>query len=105
MEKGLYIGWLAEQGERVVGGCGLTLLEWGPTKQDLHPWRARVVNVFTDPAVRRQGVARILLQAAIQEAQRRGINTLSLGTSEMARTFYEDMGFTAYPNEMLKRGR
>ena len=40
MEGGLYLGWLAEQDGQVIGGVGLMFLEWGPTRQDSHPWRA-----------------------------------------------------------------
>jgi len=103
MERGLYLGWLAEQDGQVIGGVGLMFLEWGPTRHDSHPWRARIVNMFTAPAVRRQGCARALLQKAMQEAHRCGIGTLSLATSESARGLYAQAGFAQYPDEMLKR--
>jgi len=103
MDRGIYIGWLMERDGQVVGGLGLTLLEWGPSKQDSQSWRARVVNAFTVPTARRQGIARRLLQEAMQEAQRRGIGTLGLATSEMARSLYQEAGFVAYTSEMLKR--
>lgn len=102
MDRKVYLGWLAEQAGHVVAGSGLLLLEWGPSKYDLHPWRGRVVNVFTAPAVRRQGIAGAMLQAALQEAQRRGVGTLSLSTSEMARGLYERAGFVPYTSELLR---
>lgn len=103
LDRGTYLGWLAEQQGDVVGGCGLVLLEWGPTRDDPSPWRGRIVNVFTAPVVRRQGVARRLLEHALEEAWRRGLRTLSLGTTEMARGLYEEAGFRPSGSEMLRR--
>lgn len=103
MARGLYLGWLAEQDGHIVAGSGLLLLEWGPTKQDSHPWRGRVVNVFAAPSVRRQGIARRLLEEVMHDARRRGIRTLSLATSDMARGLYEQAGFSPSISEMLRR--
>lgn len=103
LTRGVYLGWLAERQGAVVGGAGLTLLEWGPTRDDPSPVRARVVNVFTAPEWRRQGVARTLLEEALRAAQMRGIRTLNLGTTEQARSLYEELGFSASPHEMLRR--
>lgn len=103
MNQGTYLGWLAEQQGDVVGGCGLVLLDWGPTRDDPNPCRGRIVNVFTAPTVRRQGVARRLLDHALEEARQRGLRTLSLGTTEMARGLYEQAGFRPSGSELLRR--
>jgi len=103
MERDLYLGWVAESAGEVVGGCGLVMLEWGPTREDPSPWRGRIVNVYTASAVRRQGVARLLLGHALQEARQRGLHTLSLGTTEMARGLYEQVGFRPSGSELVRR--
>lgn len=103
LRRGVYLGWLAVQGETVVGGAGLTLLDWGPTRDDPSPLRARVVNVFTVPVWRRQGVARALVDEALRAAQGQGIRTLSLGTTDAGRRLYAALGFEAAPAEMVRR--
>lgn len=103
MDRGTYLGWLAEHQGEIVGGCGLTLLEWGPTRDDPNPWRGRIVNVYTAPAVRQKDIARLLLEHALQEARRRGLRTLSLRTTELARSLYEEAGFRPSGSEMLRR--
>ncbi|WP_244940418.1 GNAT family N-acetyltransferase [Deinococcus ficus] len=103
MDQDLYLGWVAESAGEVVGGAGLMLLEWGPTRNDPSPWRGRIVNVYTAPAVRRQGIARLLLAHALQEARQRGLHTLSLGTTEQARGLYEQAGFRPSGSELVRR--
>lgn len=98
--RGLYVGFLTLDGDQVVAGAGLTLLEWGPSRGDPQPWRARVVNVWTHPGWRRQGLARGLVAACLDAIQERGITRLSLGTSEQARGLYEELGFQASGSEM-----
>ena len=104
LERGLYLGFLAVTGGgEVVAGAGLTLLQWGPTRGDPQLWRGRVVNVWTDPEWRRQGLARALVTLCLKAAQQRGITRVSLGTTEMGRPLYEALGFTSSQTEMYRQ--
>lgn len=101
LERGVYAGFLAvTDGGEVVAGAGLALLEWGPSRGDSQPYRARVVNVWTHPDWRRQGLARELVTLCLQAAHGRGLTRVSLGTSEMGRALYEALGFRARGTEM-----
>ena len=101
MQRGSYLGLLAETGEEVVAGVGLVLLDWGPSRGSRNPIRARLVNVWTHPEHRRQGLARRLVKTLLAEARARQIGLVSLGTTEMGQSLYESLGFKAYPHEML----
>lgn len=100
LTRGVYVGFLAWDGEEVVAGAGLTLLEWGPSRGDGQPWRARVVNVWTQPDWRRRGLARALVTRCLDAARERGVTRVSLGTSEAARPLYTSLGFRASATEM-----
>lgn len=100
IQRGLYLGFLVLDGEEVVSGAGLTLLEWGPSRGDPQPWRGRIVNVWTHPDYRRRGLARELVEFCMDAARERGITRLSLGTTSEARHLYETLGFTASTTEM-----
>lgn len=102
LERGVYLGWLAEDGEEVVAGAGLTLLEWGPSRGDPRPWRGRVVNVWTRPDQRRRGLARALVALCLEAARERGVSRVSLGTTPQARALYENLGFAASGTEMTR---
>jgi len=73
LARGSYLGWLVEVESVVVAGAGLVLLEWGPTREDPSPLRGRVVNVYTDPAWRRRGLAALLLERCLREAEASGV--------------------------------
>lgn len=102
---GTYIGWLAEACGEVVGGAGLVLLDWGPTRRDPNPVRGRIANVDTEPSWRHRGVARALVGQCINEAETRGIGVIGLSTTSAARTLYAQLGFRASKSEMVKELR
>lgn len=101
VQAGEYLGLLALHGGEVVAGAGLVLLDWGPTRGNPDPMRARLVNVWTHENHRRQGLARRLVTELMAQARARGIGTVSLGSTDMSRPLYESLGFKPYPHEML----
>ena len=101
---GRYIAWLAEAGGEVVGGAGLQLRELLPRPA---PGGSRLVggpqglimNVFTERAWRRRGVAAALLRELLRWCRASGIESVVLHASADGRPLYEKLGFTP-TNEM-----
>lgn len=89
-----YFGWLVktETGEVVAGG-GLTLLSRPPTPLDLNDHSAYVYNVYTEPAHRRRGLARRLLETMHQWCRVQGLKTVALHASDFGRPLYESLGY------------
>ena len=104
LKDGSYIGWLAEQEGRIVGGAGLWLMEFPPNWMDEQPLRAYLLNFFVDPEMRRQGLARKLLNLSLDEARARGVKVVTLAASKFGGPLYEQCGFKP-TNEMLLRLR
>ncbi|WP_232337322.1 GNAT family N-acetyltransferase [Deinococcus arboris] len=98
--RGTYLGFVTQVGGEIIAGAGLTLLDWGPSRGDPQPLRARVVNVWTHPDWRRQGHARALVQACLAAGQARGVTRFALGTTLQGRALYEALGFAASGTEM-----
>ena len=104
-----YIGWLYESApgpNEVIGGVGIQLRELAPrpdrTGQHLPSGpEGYVLNVFTEPQWRRQGVAKSLMHALIGWATTRGVHRLSLHASAEGRLLYEKLGFL--PANELRR--
>ena len=108
--RGEYVGWLAapaRDANIVAGGAGIQLREVLP-----HPlsradqWigiaegrHAIIINVFTEPEWRRQGLAVLLLQRIIEWARAERLDRLVLHASEAGRALYERLGFVG-TNEM-----
>jgi GNAT superfamily N-acetyltransferase len=106
---GEYIGWLAvpkTEPEVIVAGAGVQLRQVPP-----HPCRpakegafakgrhAIVINVFTEPAWRRRGLAMLLMNEIVEWSRAEKLDRLVLHASSQARALYEKMGFVA-TNEM-----
>ena len=83
---------VAEASERVVGY--ITLGRVFPIESNAHV--LQIHGLVVDPAMRRRGFARLLVDTAVDEARRRGIRKLSLrvfAPNEGARALYESAGF------------
>jgi len=94
LEEGKYVGWLVVAGDEVVAGGGLHLSEVGPVPGCLRVGRlAHFANVYTEPAHRRLGVARMLMMKMMEWAQVNGIDQLTLSASDEARKLYGSFGF------------
>lgn len=98
--SGEYVGWLAEQEATVIGGAGALIHQYHPSPQNLRGRpTAYVLNVYIDPAHRKQGVATALMKAITRWCAEQDIPRISLHTSEAGRRLYERLGFAA-SNEM-----
>ena len=98
--EGSYRGWLAQEHDgRVVAGGGIILLPYHSSPRDPSPQRAWIVNMYTEPEHRRQGLARRLMDEMIGWCRGRRMTTVYLHASEEGRALYESLGFTP-TNEM-----
>ena len=101
IEDGKYIGWLMTDGDRVVAGAGLMLLDWAPHPLDPRSTqRGYLLNVYVEPEYRRKKLASHLIEHALAEARRRKIRVVALHSTEEGRALYESNGFRR-TNEMF----
>jgi GNAT superfamily N-acetyltransferase len=95
-----YVAWVAENSEgRIVAGAGVWLMDRSPATPPKFMSRALVMNVYTDPAYRRQGLATRLMETALAYCREAGIEDVVLHASDEGRPMYESMGFVP-TNEM-----
>lgn len=100
---GEYVGWMASPADRpdvVVAGAGVQQrrilphpLIVGEHRSIADGHQAIVLNVFTEPTWRRQGLAAMLMQHVIDWARSSAIETLVLHASDEGRPLYERLGF------------
>ena len=88
---------LAMDDEQVVGCATICYTTWLPTLSHPSGHRAHLMNVYTAPGYRRQGVAKMLVTALMDEAKQRGVTEISLDATEAGRPLYEALGFR--PND------
>jgi len=95
MGRGDYVGWLAVADGDIVAGASLWLMEWSPLPHDLSSRRGRVMDVYTNSAYRRRGLARALMLALMEWSRAHGLHSLHLDASAMGRGLYDELGFDA----------
>jgi ribosomal protein S18 acetylase RimI-like enzyme len=94
IRSGEYIGFLAvAEGGEVVAGAGLWLNQWIPSPMISSGKRGYILNVYTEPEHRRQGLARRLVDACIGYCREQRLTAVVLHASEQGRSIYEGMGF------------
>ena len=71
LANGTLHAWLACAGEQVVAGGFVLVSPWPSHPYDGQCRRATILNMYTDPPSRRQGIARRLMQTMITGAARR----------------------------------
>jgi GNAT superfamily N-acetyltransferase len=110
---GEYVGWLAaprEDPSNIVAGAGVQqrrilprpLAHDGVTRV-VRGREAIVLNVFTEVAWRKRGLARLLMEHVLAWARASEIDTLVLHASTEGRPLYERLGFVQ-TNEMRFKG-
>ncbi len=85
--------WLAEAEGRPVGSAAVMWFAHPPSPVNPIGLEAYILNVFTEPAWRRRGVARALMERLVDEARARGVKRIWLRASDDGRPLYESMGF------------
>jgi GNAT superfamily N-acetyltransferase len=101
LHQGYYRGWVAEtdRGEIVAGG-GVLLALWPPSAIDGKTQRPYIINMYTHPAFRRQGLAHQILNQILEFLRAEGFSIARLNASDAGRSVYESLGFQL-SNEMI----
>jgi GNAT superfamily N-acetyltransferase len=100
MAAGEYLGWLAKASDgAVAAGLGLWLMDWPPHVIGRDLRRGNIINVYTEAAPRRRGLARLLLNTALEWCSANRVDVIILHASKEGRHLYESVGFEP-TNEM-----
>ena len=102
MPAGTYRAWLAAtDGGDVAGGGGITILPWPPGPRYVGDRLAFVYNVYTEPAHRRRGIARLIMDTIHAWCRDEGITSMALNASRDGKRLYEAMGYAESPSPMM----
>jgi GNAT superfamily N-acetyltransferase len=102
MPAGTYHAWVVEDEEHaIVGGGGITILPWPPGPRYMGTHLAFVYNVYTEPAHRRRGLARLIMETIHAWCRDRGIASMALNASRDGRPLYDSMGYAEASAPMM----
>ena len=79
--------------DKVIGCASMSYITIMPTFSHPSGKRAHLMNVYTNPSYRRQGIARKMVNMLIDDAWSKGATEISLDATKLGRPLYESMGF------------
>lgn len=94
-----YIGWVACDGDEIVAGLGLWIMDWLPAPDGVTFVRPYVCNVYTENSHRKQGIAHELVKVMLDYCRGCGYKKVLLHASVFGKPIYEELGFIP-TNEM-----
>ena len=97
---GSHIAYLVFDGKRFVGAGGVSFFQVMPTYHNPSGKKAYIMNMYTNPAYRRRGIAAKTLDMLVKDAKNKGIKFISLEATDMGKPLYEKYGFIKMNNEM-----
>jgi GNAT superfamily N-acetyltransferase len=102
MPAGIYRAWLVEtESAEIVAGGGLSVVPWPPGPRYMGDKLGVVYNLYTEPAHRRRGLARRLMQTIHAWCRDAGVASVALNASQDGRPLYESMGYQLPSNPMM----
>ena len=102
MPAGTYRAWLADSADGgVAGGGGITIIPWPPGPRYAGDRLAFVYNVYTEPAHRRRGLARLIMETIDGWCRDEGIGSMALNASRDGKPLYEAMGYAESASPMM----
>jgi GNAT superfamily N-acetyltransferase len=102
MADGLYRAWLAETpAGAVAAGGGITVVPWPPGPSYPGSRLAFVYNVYTEPAHRRRGLGRLVMNAIHAWCRAHDVRSVALNASRDGLRLYTSMGYVESPAPMM----
>lgn len=103
LSSGEHIAYLVYDEKKFIGAGGVSFYQVMPTYHNPGGRKAYIMNMYTAPEYRRQGIAMHTLDLLVKEAKAQGITQISLEATEAGRALYEKYGFVAMQDEMELR--
>jgi len=100
MTSGDHVAYLVYDEGQFIGAGGVSFYQVMPTYHNPNGRKAYIMNMYTAPEYRRQGIALQTLDLLVKEAKARGNAQISLEATEAGRPLYEKYGFVAMQDEM-----
>lgn len=92
--------YLVFDGETFVGAGAVSYFQVMPTFHNPTGKKAYIMNMYTKPSYRRQGIAFKILDLLVTEAKVKGITAISLEATQMGKPLYTKYGFVKMNDEM-----
>ncbi|MGC9780576.1 MAG: GNAT family N-acetyltransferase [Candidatus Heimdallarchaeota archaeon] len=104
MKNETFLAWLAEdENKTIIATSGLAIIEKPPQLWNLTGKETYIMNMYTKPKWRNQGIGSTLLEKLLEESKNRDIFQVYLYATPIGRALYEKYGFVKSEHSMYLR--
>ena len=100
LKDGSHTAILVYDKDQIVGAGGISYFKVMPTYHNQTGKKAYIMNMYTAPEYRRQGIAFHTLDLLVKDAKEQGVLQIALEATDMGRPLYERYGFVKMEDEM-----
>lgn len=100
LETGEHITYLVYDNGTFIGAGGVSFYRVMPTYHNPTGKKAYIMNMYTAPEYRRQGIAINTLDLLVKDAKEQGVLQIALEATDMGRPLYERYGFVKMEDKM-----
>ena len=100
LETKEHIAYLVYDNGIFIGAGGVSFYQVMPTYHNTSGKKAYIMNMYTAPEYRRQGIAIHTLDLLVNDARKQGVSQIMLEATDMGRPLYEKYGFIKMEDEM-----
>ena len=100
LESSEHIAYLVYDNGKFIGAGGVSFYQVMPTYHNPTGKKAYIMNMYTAPEYRRQGIAINTLDLLVKDAKEQGALQIALEATDMGRPLYERYGFVKMEDEM-----
>lgn len=97
-----FIAYIAKEGDRAVATAYMLIIEKPGNPNFITGRTGLLLNVYTHPDYRRQGIATKLLNFLIQDAREENLSFIELSATEEGEPVYRKMGFTEKVSDCME---
>ena len=100
LQNETHTAYLVFDEEKFVGAGGVSYFQVMPTYHNPSGYKAYIMNMYTNPEYRRNGIAIKTLGLLVEDAKKRGVHAISLEATDMGKPLYVKFGFIKMNDEM-----
>lgn len=100
LETGEHIAYLVYDNGVFIGAGGVSFYQVMPTYHNPSGRKAYIMNMYTEPEYRRQGIAFHTLDLLVRDAKEQDVSQIELEATDMGRPLYNKYGFIKMEDEM-----
>jgi GNAT superfamily N-acetyltransferase len=88
-----FIGIICEYDQKIISVAYLIIGEWPPNRKFLNGKTGTLLNVYTYPEYRKNGIATDVIKRIIEEAKKQNVSIIDLLATEEGESVYKKLGF------------